>query len=193
MALTPKEYQLIHENRLRRVYNKLAIFRVFELLRQYQLTRIDEKKDELTSKVIPSSIIISCLVSIAFFIFIGPLFQSYSKFRQEKKAWRENGIQNSPVVCLTRTGTKYHNCYHYNKRNYEVNLFVAVIDKKKEPCGTCNPIVMDFGEKPKFKSINPYLLLALLILFLFYFNFKTIGKHRKEIKAIYFERVQPES
>lgn len=40
-------------------------------------------------------------------------------------------------VCITRTGEKYHACYHYSGRNFSISLFDA-LSKGYDPCKVCN-------------------------------------------------------
>lgn len=95
-------------------------------------------------------ITIKNFVFITLYIILLTLYISYSsnklsKWENENKNWREINIKNSPKVCITATGTKYHRCYHYSGRNKPISLFEAV-EKKYEPCLTCTP--------PKILLIN---------------------------------------
>ncbi len=158
----PKKYKLDDENRIRRVRNILAEKYIVQLTERYKLAVAEEKSrfaSKLKNYVIAANIVFVGISGAS----LTPLYQEYYKYKREVKEWRENGIANSPTVCLTRTGQRYHDCYHYSKRNYEISLFEAVIDKHKTPCGTCDPPTMDFGDKPKSIYPNPFLISLLPI------------------------------
>ncbi len=61
-----------------------------------------------------------------------------NQWRESVNQWRQHHINQSPTVCITIAGNRYHRCYHYRGRNIEISLFEAV-EKGFTPCGTCRP------------------------------------------------------
>lgn len=150
-----KKYDLRDENKIRHYRNKVAQYYLKTLYDSYEQSLKDSRALYLSTVKRKTFKIVSSIVIIGL-ILLSPLYYQYFKLQKEISQWRLNGIKNSPTVCITRTGTKYHNCYHYSTRNYQISLFEAVIDKEEEPCGTCNPPVIDFGKKPVSTLPNPY-------------------------------------
>ncbi len=60
------------------------------------------------------------------------------QWKESLNQWQQQQINQSPIVCITNTGARYHRCYHYRGRNTEISLFEAV-EKGFTPCGTCRP------------------------------------------------------
>ncbi len=63
---------------------------------------------------------------------------AHIEWKKSLEQWREHQINNSPTVCITNTGVRYHRCYHYRGRNTQITLFEAV-EQGYTPCGTCRP------------------------------------------------------
>lgn len=105
---------------------------------------------------------------------------NYIDYKIVHDAWRESQIRNSPTVCITSTGEKYHRCYHYSRRNYQKSLFEAVEDGYT-PCRVCNPAIMSFNNEPKQTRIYfKYWWIILIIFSSFYWmNYKNIFNEYK--------------
>jgi hypothetical protein len=158
----PGKFKFDDENKIRRVRNILANKYADHLVEKYKSALQHEKQsfaNRLKDYIVAGSIIYTFFA----LILLLPLYQEYFKYRKEIKEWRKREISNSPIVCTTRTGSRYHNCYHYKGRNYETSLFEAVIDEHKTPCGTCHPPIGHFAERPKLRYPNPFLISILLI------------------------------
>jgi hypothetical protein len=69
------------------------------------------------------------LLFLIFFSFTGLKFKSEKLIPADKK---------DATVCITRTGKKYHKCYHYEGRNTEISLKEAK-QLGYTPCGVCKP------------------------------------------------------
>jgi hypothetical protein len=162
LAFDPKEFKLIEEKKIRRLRNKVARGYLKILYETYE-KNIEKNKEDYKRKLKKNSFIGSILIILVGLAVIIPFFNNYLIYKKNLSNWRSNGIANSPTVCITRTGKRYHNCYHYSDRNYEVSLFVAMIDMHKDACGTCNPPIIDFGKKPTSKTPNLYVLVAFFI------------------------------
>jgi hypothetical protein len=79
--------------------------------------------------------------------------------------WKQYNIQHSPTVCVTTSGERYHNCYHYRKRNFSMSLFEAN-EKGYTPCGTCHPpIAPTYSGKPDKPAFYLYHCTIASILF----------------------------
>ncbi len=110
--------------------------------------------------------------SILYVIIIGTyIFISVNlniKWENNLENWRKKSIRDSPIVCITKTGEKYHNCYHYNDRNKEITLFEAN-EMGFLPCHTCNPPVIKnltvVNNEPKF-YFRHWLFLSIVFVFL---------------------------
>lgn len=93
--------------------------------------------------------------------------------------WRQSNIRNSSTVCITKTGERYHNCYHYFNRNHKISLFEAK-EEGYTPCGTCNPPIL---EKYSVKPLTPdfyfrhYILISILFSFLYLVLYEQITKN----------------
>jgi hypothetical protein len=72
---------------------------------------------------------LSILLFFCFFIFTGLEFKA-----EEVTVSKEN----ETTVCVTRTGKKYHKCYHYAGSNTEISLKEAK-QLGYTPCGVCKP------------------------------------------------------
>ncbi len=102
------------------------------------------------------------------------------KWENRVDLWRQTNIRNSPTVCITKTGEKYHNCYHYFGRNHPISL----IEAKEEgylPCGTCKPPIL---VKKSVKPIAPvyyfrhWIIMSIIFSFFYLFIYEQI-KNKK--------------
>jgi hypothetical protein len=177
-----KELNLTEENRERRIRRIVAEKHSSNLLQKYNET-FEGERNKIKSKFRNYIIALNLSVIGVSTTALVPLYQEHFKYNQEVTEWRENGIANSPRVCYTRTGSKYHNCYHYSKRNFETSLFEAVIDRGESPCGTCNPPTREFQEKPKSKYPNPYLITLLPLGLGIFGNRKIIDKREEKLNS----------
>ncbi len=103
-------------------------------------------------------LILLCTI-IGNIIFLPTLYEEYESYNFQINKWKLNQIKNSERVCYTRTGTKYHRCYHYSGRNYETSTFEAVTERNLDPCSVCNPEYPNFDSMPTKKHPyfpNPY-------------------------------------
>ena len=84
--------------------------------------------------------------------------------------WRQSNIDNSPTVYITKTGTKYHNGYHYHGRNSSISLFEAD-ENVYTACRICNPpIAPIYSGKPGFYFYN-WVLISIALSFTYWMTF----------------------
>jgi hypothetical protein len=68
-------------------------------------------------------------------------------------------------VCVTKTGNKYHACYHYSGRNSSISFYQA-ITKGYTQCSVCNsPSEINFSEQEYYPNwfYRHYLISGLAI------------------------------
>ena len=89
--------------------------------------------------------------------------------------WRQSNIDNSPTVYITRTGTKYHEGYHYYGRNYPISLFEAD-EKGYSPCKVCDPLIAPkYAGKPGVYFYN-WIITTIIFSFAYWIVFNQINK-----------------
>jgi hypothetical protein len=102
------------------------------------------------------------------------------KWENKIDQWRKTNIRNSPTVCITKTGEKYHNCYHYFGRSHSISL----IESKEEgylPCDVCKPPIL---VKNSVKPIAPdyyyqhWIIMSIIFSFFYLFIYEQI-KNKK--------------
>lgn len=103
----------------------------------------------------------------------------------QKNNWRNEKINSSSTVCKTRTGAKYHRCYHYSTRNYPLSLFEAD-EKGYSPCNVCKPpIAPDYSKDPDKPTylIDNWFFSCILITILFWLIYYVILTRLKPKKT----------
>lgn len=87
-------------------------------------------------------VVLLALPLLANAAYFKPLERAEDEARARSEAvWkieRQHRIDESGTVCTTRTGRKYHECYHYAGRNTETSLYEAV-GRGLDACDTCQP------------------------------------------------------
>ncbi len=110
------------------------------------------------------------LVSIAIYFavigtYMGVSITKSISWNHAVSNWRQNNIKHSPTVYITRTGTKYHEDYHYETRNFPISLFEA-FEKGYKPCETCDPPpIPTYSAKPAEPNFFFYHWLIFTIIF----------------------------
>lgn len=181
----PKQYKLDAEKKIRRIRHLIAEAYVNKLLLKYQ-SEVDSEKKGFVRRIIYYTIAVNItFITLSVFLLF-PLYRENSNYNKQVSEWRKNGIATSPIVCETSSGNRYHRCYHYKKRNSSLSLFEAVIDKKLTPCGTCNPPKKNFGNRPKRRYPNPFLISIFPIVILISGNLFAKRRLKEHINKSFF-------
>jgi hypothetical protein len=113
---------------------------------------------------------------IGFYLFVS--INQNVDWENKVEIWRQTNIRNSPTVCITKTGEKYHNCYHYSNRNKQISLLEAK-EYGYTPCGTCDPPTL---VKQSIKPIAPdyyfrhWFIVSIIFSYLYLFIYEQLKK-----------------
>lgn len=113
---------------------------------------------------------------IGFYLYVS--INQNADWENKVKIWRQTNIRNSPTVCITKTGEKYHNCYHYSNRNKQISLLEAK-EYGYTPCRTCDPPILI---KQSIKPIAPnyyfrhWFIISIIFSYIYLFIYEQLKK-----------------
>ncbi len=109
-----------------------------------------------------------------YFLFTGYILTSFSysyiNYSVELSNWKSYNKSHSSTVYKTRTGKRYHERYHYSKRNYPTDLFTAYYELGLTPCLVCTPPEPEFSKEPAAPNAHK-LLLLIPVFFIGYYGY----------------------
>jgi hypothetical protein len=124
-----------------------------------------------------------------YLVFIGTYFgftiSINNKWDNAVGEWRNKNIQESPTVCITYSGERYHRCYHYSNRNSSLSLFEAV-EQGYTPCQTCRPKqAPHYSGKPRIPAFSPFYILnwpifAIIFSFIYWVFYRRLASRVSE-------------
>lgn len=85
--------------------------------------------------------------SFVFTFFLSVLATFHYFSWKERSDFEKEMKDKYGMVCITRTGEKYHACYHYSGRNSPISLYQA-IEQGYDNCSVCkSPSEVDFTKE----------------------------------------------